>query len=150
MNTLALVIGVLALAVSGLSWIAAVHANRAAIYDRRFEVYLDAEKFLGAWTVHGRPDMDLLPTLVAAWGRSHFLFEQAVTDYLRKVWLDALKVQQCGRIIAGEQQGDRNEAITKEYELSIEHLNADKLRAAFKRQLKVSDGLIQLPSWLTG
>ena len=49
LNALALAVGVLALIVSGLSWRTAVHANRAAIFDRRFEVYTDVEKFMKFW-----------------------------------------------------------------------------------------------------
>jgi hypothetical protein len=86
---LALIVSIVALLISVLGYRIAQHANRAAIFDRRFEVYEDAEQFVGAWQAHGRSSEDL-SRLVGAWNRSHFLFDDPVTAYLRQLWLDAI------------------------------------------------------------
>ena len=67
-DRLAVIVAGLALLVSIFSYRAArkankaaLEANRVAIFDRRFSVYTDAEKFLGAWFRHGKPDWDEMP-----------------------------------------------------------------------------------------
>jgi hypothetical protein len=44
LDAVAVIIAALALIVSLLSWRASVQAVRASIFDRRFEVYADAER----------------------------------------------------------------------------------------------------------
>lgn len=145
MNALALITGIIALVVSGFSWRTAVHANRAAIFDRRFDVYTDAEKFISAWRTHGRPEMDQLGVLIGAWNRSQFLFEAPVTNYLRQLWLEAVDADYCSKVIAGEVQGDHGKAVEKMHRLTLQHMDGDRLRAQFIPQLKVRDGYPALP-----
>jgi hypothetical protein len=83
LNIAAMTVSLVALAVSYLSWLASRQANRAAIFDRRFESYSDAERFIRTWMRHGRPNLDELGMLIAAWTRSHFLCSKPVTDYQR-------------------------------------------------------------------
>lgn len=147
MDALALTIGLIALVVSGLSWWTAVHANRAAIFDRRFEVYTDAEKFVSAWGRHGRPEMDQLGALVGAWSRSQFLFDAPVTNYLRQLWLDAVDADYCSKVVAGAVQGDHGKAVEKLHRLNLQHIDGDRLREQFIPHLKVHDGYPALPVW---
>jgi hypothetical protein len=136
----AIVTGALALGVSLLAWRTAIDANRTARFDRRFEAYTDVATFVEAWQKRGRPDMDQLPTLVRAWDKSHFLFERSVALYLRSLWLDALDVDRCYRIIAGEEQGNRQEAIKNAHSLTLKHCDAEKLRELFSPHLKLRAG----------
>src|SRR5262245_33528347 len=92
----------IAVVISIFSWRAAAHANRAALFDRRFEVYNAAEEFIDPWIRDAKPDLEKLHILFHAWNRSHFLFEPDVTAYLRKLWLDAIKADYCRKIVAGE------------------------------------------------
>lgn len=134
---IAIAISAFALIVAVLSWRASIQATRAAIYERRYEVYADAEKFISAWLRDGRPDMDELRTLVGAWSRSHFLFDEKVTVYLRKIWTDAVDADYANKVIAKKAQGDRSNAIEKASALHLEHADYDKLRAVFMDKLKV-------------
>ena len=140
--------GVAALVISIFSWRVSLHANRAAVFDRRFEVYRDVEKFIGAWQRHGRPDMKLLGDLVDAWNRSHFLFPAQVTTYLRKVWVDATSVDYHTKVAAGETPGDVEKSQLRAMELTGEHVQSERLRNAFLPYLKVSDGHLSIPAWL--
>ena len=85
----AIVIAAIALWVSHRSWRTSEKAIRASTFDHRYEVYSDAEAFIGAWMRDARPDLGKLPTLIGAWTRSHFLCRDEVTKYLRKLWEDA-------------------------------------------------------------
>ena len=137
-NLFAVFIAALALIVAYLSWRASVQAVTATAYDRRYEIYADAEKFLSAWMRDARPDMDLLPLLVGAWSRSHFLCRQEVTDYLRKLWLDAVTATRMHGIMAGEEEGNHAEAVKKKRALFVEHADYAKLRNVFMPDLRVS------------
>jgi hypothetical protein len=152
MDTLALLVSVAAFAVSVLSWLASIHENRAVLFDRRFEVYRDAEAFIAAWQRHGRPDLALLGKLVDAWNRSHFLFEADVTKFLREVWLDAVKADYCNKVFAGEAVANAEETAAvpaKMLELNTKYLDSERLRDAFLPHLKVSDGNLKPPHWLS-
>ena len=105
--------------------------------NRRYEVYADAEKFISAWIRDGRPDLNEIATLVGAWSRSQFLFDEKVTVYLRKVWIDAVKADQAQEIISRQVNGDRKEAIETSQALLLEHANYDKLRTVFLENLNV-------------
>ncbi len=111
---------------------------KASIFDRRFAVYSDVESYLASWMRNGEPDQELLSTLVGAWTRSHFLFEQDVTDYLRKVWTDGVEANYLCSIIKGEANGDYDVAVEKKYALLKFHADFEKLRAVFAHTLKVS------------
>ena len=134
---LALIVSCGALIVSIYSVKANVQSTRASLYDRRLEIYSEAEKFLGAWIRNARPDLTLLPSLVGAWGRSKFLFDQEITDYLRKIWLDAIEAEKSWQIIDDKTHGDRSEAIKVKYDLLTEHGELDNLRNKFLKHLKV-------------
>ncbi len=130
-------ISMLALFISFLSWKSSTQSTRASIYDRRFEVYSEVERFIGGWMRHGTPDLDQLPDLVGAWNRSHFLFEQKVTDHIRKIWLDAVDADYKAQIVSNKIPGNRNKAIDKKHNYMLEHGDFDKLRAVFASSLKV-------------
>lgn len=138
-SALALLVGIAAAIVSGLSWRAAVQAIRASIFQNRFEVYQDAERFLTSWIQKGCPDTDNeLRVLVGAWNRSHFLFDQDVTDYLRELWLDGIKANYAQHVISGEYEGNRDEAIKTKYDLLNKHCAEDSLlRKIFVKHMKV-------------
>ena len=146
-NIITLVSSIVAVLVSLFSWRAAIHANRSALFERRFEVYTDAEKFILAWGVHARPDENLIPVLVKAWNRSHFLFEPEVTQHLQKIWYDAVSALELEYAVNGEVPGDRREARDKLNKLTREHTEIAALRNAFLPHLKVSDGYLSLPKW---
>ncbi len=133
----ALLIGAVALVVSGLAWRAAVEANRTARFERRFEVYTDVDKFLRPWMRDAHPDLDELPLLIRAWDRSHFLFPQDVTDYLRRLWLDSIQAARCHRILSGEEDGDHKAAVAKKDELLRTCCDSERLRAIFAPHLRI-------------
>ena len=136
-NVLALVVAALALAVSWLSWRASLLGIRASTYDRTYEIYADAERFHGPWMRDARPDMSMLPTLIGAWSRSHFLCSEEVTAYLRKLWLDAIRAEHLSKVIAGEYPGDHGAAVKEEYELLRQHVDFERLRVLFMPDLRV-------------
>jgi hypothetical protein len=138
LNLVAILTGVVALVVSALSWHASVQANRASIFDQRFAVYEDVEKFISLWMRDGHPDLGHLPMLVRAWNRSHFLFESSVTAYIRKVWLDAGDADYHNKVANGDVQGDRQASIEIVHRLLREHADFDALRGQFLPQLKVA------------
>ncbi|MGB0087351.1 MAG: hypothetical protein WBP94_18500 [Rhodomicrobiaceae bacterium] len=151
METLSLLVSIAAFAVALFSWFAAIHANRAALFDRRFEVYRDAEEFIRGWQRHGRPDIELLPKLVDAWNRSHFLFDADVTAYLRKLWLDAVDADECAKVASREVPADveeRQKHRKKASELFKKYTENEQLRNAFLPHLKVSDGYLEFPRWI--
>ena len=126
---IAIVISVAALIVAYLSWRTSLQSIRASMYDRRYEIYADAEKFIAAWMRDARPDMGELPTIVGAWNRSQFLFDEEVTKYLREVWVDAVAANQA------RQEG--REDFRAAEALLLKHGDFDKLRAVFREHLKV-------------
>jgi hypothetical protein len=139
-----LVIAVGALVVSGLSWLTSLRSLRASTFDRRFEVYEDVENFIGAWMKHARPDMGKLPTLVSAWNRSHFLCKKEVTAYLRKLWLDAVRVNYLkGQVGAGAKihdggaEIDAATAMQRADDLTLTDCDVEKLREVFMPDMKV-------------
>jgi hypothetical protein len=101
------------------------------------------EHFIHSWNGLGRPDMAKLPILVDAWNRSHYLFDQPLTDYLRRLWLDASKADWCNRVIAGEVDGDREQAIGEARRLMAEHMEVTRLRDQFLAYLKLSGGSVR-------
>ena len=137
LNIFALLIAGLALWVSYLSWRASLLAVRATTFDRRYEVYADAERFLTAWMREGRPDMSLLSVLVGAWSRSHFLCDERVTKYLRKLWLDAVSADYHDKVIREQITGDYQQSVKVMHDLMVEHSDFDKLRDNFMSDLKV-------------
>lgn len=144
-------IAIVALLFSLMSLLAAVHANRAAIYGHRLVVYSDAQLFLTAWMQDGRPDMQHLRVLVQAWSASHFLFSRTVTAFLRQLWLDAIDANMASRIATGELPGDHQEAVRKQYDLMRKYFRDDEdvLRNVFAPEMRVTDGLIWPLSLLT-
>jgi hypothetical protein len=136
-NLGALLVATLALLVSILSWRASMLAVRATTFDQRYGVYADAERFLSAWMRDGRPDMSLLSVLVGAWSRSHFLCNERVTRYLRKLWTDAVTADYHEKVVRGETTGDHAQSVKIVHELLLEHHDFDKLRTNFMGDLKV-------------
>ncbi len=132
------VISVMALVVSVLSWRASASANVAATFDRRYEIYADAEKFIGAWIQRGRPDLSLLPVLVGAWTRSHFLCRNEVTSFLRKLWVDAVKADYLHQVMSGEADGDRGAAIQEFHALTRKHIDYEPLKKVMIPDLRVA------------
>jgi hypothetical protein len=131
-------LSVIAIIVAMLSWRAAEKSARATAYERRFDVYRDAEVFVRAWIQLGGPNLDHLGGLVDAWNRSHFLFDSSVTAFLRDLWLKALSAHQANLIVSGELEGDRDAAIKLKYDL-LNWLGDESspLRRAFIKQLKI-------------
>lgn len=136
---IALFLGVAALTVALGSQQAALQARRAVTFDERFSVYKDAEQFLIDWNRRGRPDLDNgLPSLIAAWSRSQFLFPYTVSDYLKMVWDDAVAADKARQIMAGYTEGDDEQAVKQEAKLMKKHVkNYDRLRKAFMPHIKV-------------
>lgn len=134
----AVLVSALALGVSVFSWKAMVQANRAAIYDHRFAVYSEVEKFIAAWTGAGKPDMSVLPNLVGAWRRSQFLFPADVTAEIRQVWVDAVQADYDQKVLSGQVEGDRGAAADRQHELLLMHTKGDsKIQTLFTKHLKV-------------
>lgn len=95
--------------------------------------------------------MQSLPDLVSAWDRSRYLFAPEVTQLLRQIWLDAVRVDYAAMVIDGEADGDRNEAIRTKYDrLKFyfgEDANApysDVLYKAFAKDLSLHPPLAQV------
>ena len=126
---IALFIGVAALTVALGSQQAALQARRAVTFDERFSVYKDAEQFLIDWNRRGRPDLDNgLPSLIAAWSRSQFLFPATVSDYLKTVWDDAVAADKARSIVDGFAEGEDAKAAKLEAKLMKKHIeNHDRL-----------------------
>lgn len=139
LSMLALLVSIAAAGIAVLSWRAAVQANKAAIFEQRFSVYRDAEEFVASWVQLGVPDIqNKLRTLVDAWNRSHFLFDEEVTAYLRRLWLDGLEADLAQKIIAGECKGDHQAAVKTKYDLFRVHCaDVSPLRQAFVKHMKV-------------
>ncbi len=113
-NTISIIsalVAVAALGVSVLSWRAAERSARATIYEERYRIFEDADRFIATWSILGRPDLDLLPPLVRAWNRSHFLCRPEVTEYLHKLHMAAIAAHQNGRIADGLVPGKQAEAL---------------------------------------
>lgn len=133
-----ILIALAALVVSVLSLRASSQTVRATVFDRRFDIYADAEKFIAAWGRDGYPDIQTeLRTLVGAWTRSHFICHPSTTQYLRKLWLDGIEANKLRAVIAGELPGDHAEAVRKYYELLRLHADYDKLREVFMKDLRI-------------
>jgi hypothetical protein len=79
--------------------------------------------------------------LVDAWSRSQFLFDQEVTTFLRKVWVDAVKADY------HERNSSRDNPNDDEREESREKAQREPLRKAFLPYLKVTDGYPRMPRW---
>jgi len=137
----ALIFSIIALGLSYFSWRTSAEATRASIFDRRFDVYSDAEKFIAIWARDGKPDLDELQMLVGAWNRSQFLFDQNVTNYLRKIWKDAVKANFANKVISGDVEGDREQWMEISMKLFEENVDFDNLRATFYSKLNVNSDL---------
>lgn len=124
-------IALVALLVALFALHASWHATRAAIFDKRLEVYDKVAAFVGAWGRDGRPNLDNLRDVVRAWELSHFLFEPSVTDYIRALWIDALDADLSKRIAAGQANGDRQRAIQKSHDLLSKYVLEDNLKEIF-------------------
>ncbi len=150
---LALLTSLAALVFSILAWRSAAKANRAAanagrasqnanqnsIFNRRYEIFEEAEKFVLAWRQQGRPDMTLLPMLIRAWNRSHFFFKPDVPQYLKRIWDDAVRADHCWEVIAGETAGNRQEANKEFHALLKWHGETANLCTAFMPHLNLAD-----------
>jgi hypothetical protein len=136
---LALVFAVWALILAMGSHQAAQHAKKAVTFDERFSVYKDAETFLKDWHGRGRPDLDDgLPSLIAGWSRSQFLFPETVSGYLKTVWDDAIAADNARNIMDGFAEGDDEKAAKIDAKLTKKHVeNYDRLRKAFMPHIKV-------------
>ena len=130
----------LALGVSFLAWRASMLAVRATTFDRRFEIYKDAESFIAAWTRDSSPDMSRLSVLVGAWSRSQFLCSDEVTSYLKQVWDDAVSAAVLRKVMSGELPGDHGQAAEESHALLREHADFVLLRATFMPDLRVRPG----------
>ena len=136
---IALIIGIAALTVAMGSQQAALQARRAVTFDERFSVYKDAENFLKDWDRRGRPDLENeLPSLIAAWSRSQFLFPETVSNYLKMVWDDAVAADKARQIVDGYAEGDDEQAVKQEAKLMKKHVeNYERLRKAFMPHIRV-------------
>lgn len=144
-NVAAVGISALALFVSYLSWHASMLSVRAATFDQRFEIYTHAERFLATWIRDARPDLGQLGLITGAWSRSHFLCDESVTRYLRKVWVDGVRANYLHRVMTGEIEGNHQQAVEEFHKLLSEHTTYDTLRATFMDDLKVQTSVFRLP-----
>lgn len=133
-----IVLALAALLISLLSWYTATKANIAATIDRRYDIYSAAENFLGIWLRNGYPDLAALNDLIAAWTRSHFLCRPEVTDYLRTLWIDAVRANELHEIIQGNVPDNKAEAIRAAKDLLLKHVDYKKLREVMTPDLPVS------------
>lgn len=62
---------------------------RLELYDRRLKVFHSLRNFLGDISCVGDCSHGRLSQYVAEIGESTFLFDEDITDYLEKIWLDA-------------------------------------------------------------
>ena len=136
----AIIVAVLALAVSVLAWRAAMLAGRAATFERRYEIYRDAETFITTWQRNRSPDMTKLPLIVDACSRSQFLCSEKATNYLKSVWDDAASAAVLRKVVTGELPGDQGEAVIELHALTSEHADLVLLHAAFMEDLKIGYG----------
>jgi len=102
-----------------------VEAVKAAAFEPRFAVYSDVLSFMQAWSGKGRPDLQNLPILISAWDRSRYLFASEVTQLIREIWLDAVRVDYAAKVIEGAADGDRHEAIRTQYDRLNFYFGAD-------------------------
>jgi hypothetical protein len=56
---------------------------------------------------------------------AQFLFDQPVTDFLWRMWLDAVAANHDRRIIDHQIEGDRNAAMERAHELNVKYLMGD-------------------------
>jgi hypothetical protein len=100
-------------------------AVRAAIFERRFAVYVDVQDFMRPWMRDAHPDLAQLPLLVSAWDRSRYLFEPEVTAFIRQIWLDAVRIERDRAILRGEVAGDREQAIEFEHACLLRYFGGE-------------------------
>lgn len=135
----AAVIAAAALLISWLAWRASDASYRAAIYERRFQIYIAAQGFISAWALYGPPDQAKHSELVGAWDRSHFLFDAKVTAYLWQLRMDANNAEY---LLKEHRKDEANsmDAYDKAQRLKNAHIDYDKLRQIFYADLKVPSG----------
>jgi hypothetical protein len=136
-NIVAVLIALGALGVSIFSLKASQRTVSATIYEHRYKIYGDAEKFLAAWMRDARSDLTMLGTLVGAWSRSHFLCNAEVTAYLRRIWTDAVRANLLNDQNGAMDQAQRAAAIEEATRLLVEHGDYDRLRERFMADLRV-------------
>ena len=104
-------------------------------------MYSDVEKFISSsWGGQGRADLSELSTLVSAWHRSHFLFDDSTTAYIRKLWVDTVQANYHHKVMTGEADGDSGAAAEEFHRILRECSDLDALRTKFLPQLKVHVG----------
>ncbi len=134
---LPIVISACSLVVAILSWRFSHRSAQASAFNRRFEVYEDVESFVAGWQRDGRPDMSRLGKLQGAWSRSHFLCRSEVTQFIRKMWIDAVDVDFSERYRFDEKQANKALSIDKVHELSMLHMDPERLRDVFMPDLRI-------------
>ena len=110
---------------------------QAALLPERLAIYEVVKNFLGPWLREGRADLSKLPSLVQAWEKSHFLFDEDVVKFLRQLWLDGVASDTYRKVISEQIQGDRQAAIEKEHALLMKYFGNETAEhaahiAAFK------------------
>jgi hypothetical protein len=98
---------------------------RASLFAERMAVFKDVKAFMNPWFREGRPNLKELYLLVDAWERSHFLFDQSVTAFLRKLWKDAVRCDFNQRVINGELNENRQTAARIVSEINELYLVGD-------------------------
>ena len=94
---------------------------QAALLPERLAIYEVVKNFLGPWLREGHADLSMLPSLVQAWEKSHFLFDDDVVRFLRQLWLDGVASDMYRKVISEQMQGDRKSAIDKEHALLMKY-----------------------------
>ena len=121
----AVVLALVSLRFSWLSWKASIDQVKASLFAERMAVFKDVKTFMNPWFRDGRPNLMDLYLLVNAWGRSQFLFEPSVTTFLRKLWKDAVRADYHARIVSGELNGDHQQSVEIEHEINSQYLIGD-------------------------
>ncbi len=110
---------------------------KAATFERRFQVYEDVRAFLTHWLQDGKPNIGELSKLIYAWDRSRYLYEHDVTQYIRRMWLDALDADMAQQVVSGALAGDRDAAIKLKYDLILYYGDDARMYAVFARDLSI-------------
>lgn len=119
---LALVVAAVSLIFSYRSWQVGRVQSQAALFTERFKVFSAAKDFLNPWFRDAKPDLQKLGTLIDAWERSMFLFEPPVTQFLREMWLAAVRANYLDSVIKGEAAGDHGAAVDEKFAIIKKYL----------------------------
>ena len=134
---ISIVISIAALVIAVLSWVASDNSVRAAMFDRRFEILRDVERYISRWMIKGVPDMnDLHGALGAACNRSRYISDPNVVAYIEQLIRDGAQAHCLRQMIDIEtDKATRDHHIGEELELKKKYHDFSKLYPIFKKDL---------------